>query len=244
MLNETLDTPTTPSASARQSPLADDIFTFQHVTKKDTLDFELGLFQTKWFDYRMLTTLEATWQFVRDYETVYREFYAQMLDRERANFVQPQDEVKLREGLAAGLSKAKRYFSSCWRARQVADAIGIPYKQYIRLTMDARLRNWQRNTLPQPGQLYTDYVVEMALKRWEEIKKSRIFFAEHKAFQAQNYMGISYQDDYHEYLMAQAKERPHESDILADLIKNGSLPYEKVMSRLSDEMREKVANRM
>lgn len=228
----------------RPSPLADDIFAFTHIAKKGSLDFELGLFQTKWFDYRMMTPAEATREFIRQYEVVYREVYAAMLDRERSQFVQPMTVEKVESGLVEGVAKAKRYLSSCWRARQVADAMGIPYKNFIRLTMDARLRNWKRNSLPQPSQLYTDYVVEKALSRWEEIQKSRLFLAEHPAYRNENYVGAAHQNDYHEWLLSQASQRQQEADLLADLIRSGALPYEKVMARISDTLKEQVQGKI
>jgi len=56
--------------------------------------------------------------------------------------------------------------SSLYRARQVADALGMPYQAYVRFAFEwCEKSNWAN--LPQPNQLYGDRLTTHIAARWE-----------------------------------------------------------------------------
>ncbi len=72
---------------------------------------------TKWFDYRFLTPLDATLQFMEDYEIVYRAMWKSTFDSSTAD---------LKCGRAEkGLFANRREFSTFWNARVYADTLGV-----------------------------------------------------------------------------------------------------------------------
>jgi hypothetical protein len=209
-------------------------------------EFDKGLFQTKWFDYRHMTNLQATKAYIEAYGAVYRRHYAQEFDRERAEHVRVLDFNQMMGALRGddkkSATKAKSRFVGCWRGRQIADALGMPYDSYIDLAIGYRMRRWKQGYMPQPQHLYHEYDVEKIQARWEEMQTGRIYVAEHPAYLVQNYQGIAHQDDYHEWLFKQAQLRRNPGETLARFINDDQMPYEKAMAR-SDEYTAEMIKR-
>lgn len=223
----------------RTDTLESDYYS-QFIDKK-TLEHEQELFTRKWFDYRHMTVLQATGVYIEAYNKVYRRIYAREYDRERAEHIKPINfEGILGDLKRNGLPKAKRRFVGCWRGRQIADWLCMPYEIYLDLAFTYRMRWWQQNTMPQPTQLYGEAIVEKIVERWEELKLSNIYTAEHPAYLNQNYQDIAHQNDYHEWLFTQANSRQNVPEFLAQFVKDDHLPLEKVRSRVSQEVYEKV----
>lgn len=223
----------------RVLPLEDDIFAFRLIDKK-ILDFELELFATKWFDYRQLTGVQATKVYIEAYAEAYKEVYARELDYERAPFVKPVDYEKLMGRLAEGEAKAKKSYKGFWRGRQVADALGMPYRIYIDLAFTARMRRWKQRFLPQPWHLYHEYDVEKIQLKWIEQQETILFTSEDPAYLVQNYRGAAHQNDYHEWLITQAMARSNPASYLARFIDEHQLQLEKVQHRVPDDIYERV----
>lgn len=223
----------------RQNPLEDDVLAMTYANK-DLIDLEPGLFATKWFDYRMMTPAAATRLYMDAFGDIYRQVYADVKDRTAAEHIAvPNCEVIMNE-LTCGDEKkekrAKTRFASMWRGRQVADAAGMPYREFIDIAMRKRLRYWSNNKhLPQPQQLYLDWVVEHVMERWAELQSGRLYLAEHDAYMVQNYQGIAFQDDYHEWLFAQAQLRSNPTWQIAQFVNEDRLPLDKVESRFGED---------
>lgn len=224
-------------STALDAPRTDTIESdfYSTVVPKKYADWDLDLFKTKWFDYRMMTPLQATHAYIEAYAQVYRRIYASEFDVMRAEHVKPIDFDKLRVGIKNGSTKEKTRFVGCWHGRQVADFIGMPYLEYIDLAMTYRMRRWKQGYMPQPQHLYHEYDVEKIVERWEEMKTGRLYLAEHHAYLTQNYQGIAHQDDYHEYLFDMAGRRANKHSLLARFIDDDRLPFEKVKGRLSPD---------
>lgn len=206
---------------------------------KDILEHERELFTRKWFDYRHMTVLQATGAYIEAYNRVYKRIYAQEYDRQRAEYIAPLNfEGMLGDLKRNGTPKTKRKFVGCWRGRQIADWLCMPYDIYIDLAFTYRMRWWKQNTMPQPTQLYSEAIVEKIVERWEELKGSNIYVAEHPAYLVQNYQGLPHQNDYHEWLFAQAMSRMNPPAYLADFVQAHHLPIDKVRARLSPEQFE------
>lgn len=218
---------------------------------KELLERDLPLYDQKWFDYRMMTPVQATHAYMIEYAKVYRRIYAREFDFERAEHLtpisfdailavlnsagrnrHPDNEKKAKNAYA----KAKRAFTGCWHGRQIADFLCMPYAEYIDMAFTFRMRAWQQPTMPQPCQLYRDIEVEKIVVRWEEMREQRIHVAEHSAYMVQNYAGLKHQNDYHEYLFEMAMKRADPAGYLADFVNNDRLPLSKVKARLEPAM--------
>lgn len=226
----------------RESPIDDDMLAYRFVTDKRLLDFELELFATKWFDYRELTPLQATRLYIEAFVQKYREHYRVNFDAIAGKYVTPISIEKIWKGMREqNLSRRdKANFVGCWRGRQCADALGMPYDVYVDLALTARLNYWNRRNMPQPTHLYSEMVVEKVQERWEELQARKLYLSDRPAYLVQNYAGIAHQDDYHEWLMKQAGLRSNPAEFLACFVNEDVLPLEKVESRYDEHMLERI----
>src|SRR5690606_1370421 len=94
-----------------------EIMMMQYVPAKDR-KIEAELMTTKWFDYRLMHPVQATYYFYRQYKDAYREYYRRAINYEAAAFVKP---TKQHDFLLS------REAMSFWRLRQAVDALGIRY---------------------------------------------------------------------------------------------------------------------
>jgi hypothetical protein len=218
----------------RQSPLESDYFAQAFINKKFQA-FDLELYNLKWFDYRFMTPLEATKTYIGVYGGIYRRIYAREIDRARSEFVRPITFEHIKKGLDEDTVKAKRAFTGCWRGRQFADALGMPYEHYIELAFTYRMRAWNRPYLPQPEHLYHQIDLEKIQNRWEELQPTRLWTSDHPAYLVHNYADISVQNDYHEWLFKQAALRGNAQECLARLVNMDQLPVSKVRARLTED---------
>src|SRR5258707_10123655 len=84
---------------------------------------ERNLDQTKWFDYRFLTPMEATEAFASAYQQEFQDRYGKNIDTE---------ESKGKTGTRGNNWKSNsREFISFWGARQFADELGVPYGFFV-----------------------------------------------------------------------------------------------------------------
>lgn len=223
----------------RYLSLTNDMLVQMHVPAK-IQKYDLDLFQTKWFDYRRMTPLQATVEYIKAYEEVYRMIYARELDIERAKYVKVYDPIGLFTDLRYGKTKAKARLTGYWKGRQIADALGIPYAIYIENVMTYRLRRWQRTHLPSPSLLYHEYDVEKMQIRWEEMQAGRLYLPEDPAFLVQNYQNLPYQNDFHEWLFKQANMRTDRAWNMAEMIQRDFLPIDKVAERVEPDVYQQV----
>lgn len=226
----------------RYSPIDDDIVMHQFISNKRNIDVEMDLFQSKWFDYRFMTPLQATRVYIQKYDDVFRHHYAKTIDSEAAKHVRTVSIEGIFDGLKAPESsthkKAKTQFTACWFGRQLADAMGMPYDTFINLAFEVRLKYWNRAYLPQPQHLYSEMVEERAGARWKELQEGRLYTSDHPAYIGENYQNLPVQNDYHEWLISQALTRANSGEMLGRFINQNILPAEKVKSRVEPGMFE------
>ena len=126
---------------------------------------EALLMESKWFDYRRLHPLVATYHFAHCYQEAYRHYIRVGTDSIKALYVlafKGMDFIRHREVLAV------------WRLRQLADQHGIRYDWLCRQAMDWCLeRCWPHP--PRPSQIHTN--VEMIadlIIAWEKEQTIRV----------------------------------------------------------------------
>lgn len=172
---------------------------------------ERDLSVTKWFDYRFLTPLEATLQFMEDYEIVYRAMWKSTFDLTEAD----SKCGRAKKGLFAN----RREFSTFWNARVFADMLGVRYPFFIRTTMETALRRGKWKRLPRPGQLWNKPdCIEAVRTKWEEELAGRQAVSELAHYRLENFLGLPHQVDHQEHALRVAKKRPNMQRALGSYI--------------------------
>lgn len=245
--------------------------------KSEWLAVEAALYRGKWFDYRFLNPVQATYIYAHEYVKAYRQAFRTNMDYARAEFVKPLDierlfvepaapsrfadetEEKWQKRLKEHAKKVKSHklrTSGIWRGRQVADAMGMPYKVYLELAFHWALRYWQQANLPRPQQLYSDLIVDRATIDWETRQKDEFFYSTLPQYGNYNYeramkiiaeqpglenTALHSQNAHHEWLLEQCKDRVNGYRLLAQMVfRDQVLPLDKVRSRLDTHGFEQV----
>lgn len=215
-----------------RSPDECDRLMFSHV-RREWIDYEGALFTSKWFDYRPLNPVDATYLYAHHFKVAYRAAYRCTIDHKAAPNVKPLKKDDL-------FDCPQIQIAGIWRGRQHADALCMPYNLYIDFAMKARLAYWNRNHLPRPCQLYSEQVVNRVIKQWEDHQRGFLLFGTHSAYKNEAYVGTTAQNDHHEWLFSQIDKRDNGFIPLVNLYTSGLLPIEKITARLGDSVSERV----
>lgn len=227
----------------RQLPVTDDYMAHLYIPAKFR-EIDRELFWSKWFDYKRLTPYKATIAYMEAYVQVYKRLYARHFDRTRAEHITPFRVGEVLVRITSDDEKALRQFRACWRGRQVADALGMPYDAYIEMAFDLRLRFWKQNYMPKPEQLYKDDMIDKVVVKWQELKRSKIYISEDEAYNIDNYVGSPYQNDYITWLITQATHRNDTAGYLSDFVKNNQLNLAIIEDRLGTDIAREVEARL
>lgn len=196
----------------------DDLFALEiALIPQELRDLEAGLMQSRWFDYRDMLPAQATQHFADRYDAIYREVYSALRDYRKAD-----DVVALRHD---DLFKSPELLA-LWRARQAADAIGCKYDFYLR---QAFKMAWDRGWtyIPRPNQIYGEALTQDIADQWKLERAASLQLAESPFFRNDAYVGHPNQDAYHQYLVAEIKQREHPHLSLARVMfKERALPVE------------------
>lgn len=242
-----------------------DYLTFKFVPEQSR-QFDRQLYESKWFDYRFMSPIEATAEFIAAYERVGRRIYARDIDYERAEhikFMSAEEYLNILDDQAGLMSeakgvaqvkkveksidRAKKNFAGHWRARSVADAIGMPYDAFIDSMMSYRMAwegsvVWRKSngdakprkpTIAQPTQLYNESDVNKTIERWAEMQVSRIWYAEHHAYMPENWRAAPAQIDYTSYLLERARGAHFDKTVIG-MLNNDKIAPQGVRHVLGD----------
>lgn len=222
----------------RESPFDDDLVAFKFIEDKRNHEYEPELYQSKWFDYRFMTPLQATRHYIQAYDGVYRRHYAQNVDAVAAKHVRTISIDGIFAGLEAPTSstykKAKSHLTACWFGRHMADKLTMPYEVYIDLAFEYRLRYWNRPYLPQPQHLYSDLVIDRVSERWPELQKSRLYTSDHPAYMVENFADLPAQTSYRIWLRDQALTRANPGELLGRFVNEDRLPLDQLQAWVTD----------
>ena len=196
-------------------------------------EFEVPLMGTKWFDYRQLTAVQATYLFADRYREAFKRFLRVHVDAQRAEFIKVlkhEDLFECKPSVITGL----------WRARQHADAFGMPYEDYLEDALTSSF-DVMREYLPQAHMLYTDRIIGYVQDRWEQRQRAKLYLAESPLYMVENYRGLPAQNSYHEWLFTQAELRANRAQILSELVYGRNLlPEEKMIARYDADLVREV----
>lgn len=191
-------------------------------------ELEPDLMQTRWFDYRRMTPLEATKLFALLYNIEYRNRAAMMRDLERA--AMQRDQLK---GLE---NETSVNLLSAWRSRQAADRIGCRYEFYIRYAFKRTFENLWRY-IPRINQLYNEDLATDIATQWELESRVSLQLASDPFFKTDRYVGHPDQLAYHQYLINEARRREHPHMMLARVVyREKMLPAELVVESFGPDV--------
>ena len=121
---------------------------------------EQELFKTKWFDYRKMHPVRATYVFAAYYKLAYNKMMQRRKDVNNGS-------VGVRGKLGDVFTETdKATRQGFWKARQNADRHGIPYGFYVRAAMRWADRRNQKYLL-RPMHLYGEEITEYLIELWQ-----------------------------------------------------------------------------
>lgn len=164
---------------------------------------EAKLYRTKWFDYRGMREVQATYLFANHY----RKAYSRLMEMRVGNEI-GQYKVGLKGHDVFLIGKAE--LTGMWRARRMADEMGIPYSFYCNTAIQyCNDFLWKR--LPRPTQLYSEKVVEVVREKWEEHSAAYIQIPDDECYLLENYTESYNQDSFQHWLCGEIEKKtyPH-----------------------------------
>lgn len=188
---------------------------------------ERALAQTKWFDYRFLSPVDATLKFVGDYQRAFRVKWKEI----------NSEEAELKRGIASGgLWHNRKEFKEFWNARFHADSLGIDYYIYCSTNMERALRRAKQTRLLRPGQMRSEDCVRAVTERWEEELAGSRWLSELPHYREENYCALPDQIAHQEHVAQTARKRSNPRIALAAAI-NGArvLPTNRAEEMLGTE---------
>lgn len=133
-----------------------DLFTLNNPGLNTT--GEAKLYESKWFDYRRMHPMRATFELIEEYCQSHRRQYARRFDVHEAAALNLNPMLEGRHKLEA-----------FWNARRKIDALGISYDYYCSTAADLAERCWSH--LCRPEDLGNSFIVTRVGEEWKEYTK-------------------------------------------------------------------------
>jgi hypothetical protein len=220
--------------------------------KSEWIGVEAALFRGKWFDYRFMNPVQATYLYAHYFAKFYRMAFSSNIDSITAEFISPlpagdwfalpvKTDKQTDKQFDAAVKKRKTLISGLWRGRQVADAMGVPYDLYLERAFHWTLRYWQQAHLPRPQHLYSDLVTDRTAIDWEERQSHRLYFSDKAPYKNRAYQALHCQNAHHEWLFEQVARRGGDPAVMARLIfQEELLPAGKARARIGEAAFDRV----
>lgn len=203
------------------------------VVPAEVLAGEPELMGTAFVPNRYSSAYQRTEDFAQIYEHVYRTNRPHFSGRVR--LAQPRERLWV---------WPDQDIIALWRARQLADMIGVPYQFYVRTAFSACMAAGY-SRCPAPLDMLRDPIVEQVeaefkrtggLRSWAEYCADKV----HPMLLAENYKGDPIQVAAHDDLLAKSVQFPHFFTLEAMLIQEKILPAQAARERFGDERVERL----
>ena len=188
---------TNPNEHTRQR-LA-DLELIARIIPRQHLEPEAELLITKWPAYRFLSPMAATKQFHRAFVESYKRYIRTNIDYEMAE--------KSAIGARIEFDQQNAHLTQLWRARQIADGLGMPYEAYMDFVFDFASCRIRQN-IPQPNQLGPSPTSKIA---WFA-KLNKYWTPDHKM------IWLNRMEPMVQYSMAHNKDLPAQEQFRRDLV--------------------------
>lgn len=207
---------------AALDPQSCDVLAIAKIDRK-LLNRETALYKSKWFDYRPMHPVLATYLLAHHYNRAYGDMVGQCYDHNKRFMVA----FKGKDVMAC------REVKSFWKLRQRIDELGIRYDFFCREAMSWCIDNgWKQP--PRPAHVATnDELIIHVTNLWEMESRAKIQWARSARFTAAAFVGAPDQLAYEEHLTARIMQRPHPKySIHAALYLHDALRIEAAIERL------------
>jgi len=178
-----------------------EVLTIQHIPFKE-YENEAELMASKWFDYRRLHPMQATYYFVKCYTEAYQAFYRKAIDAEVAPFVRC---IKKRDFLEA------KERLSMWRLRRLCDQLGMRYDFFLNFAMNYHYRmmtNDGKVYPPRPAHLLNNEdLIADAVIAWEEQCQATLQIAADPYYRTSQFVGSRDQLAHEAFVVGLIKQR-------------------------------------
>lgn len=199
---------------------------FSRLKRKAYKGREAFLYRVKWFDYRTLHPVKATYLFAHMFIEEYRAAYKLRIDVDRGNYVRPYKGT----GDIFHEKTNKQISSAMWRARQAADLRGIPYNLYcyaiFRWTEIVNFSN-----LPRPNHFYSEEMRDKATEYWLDVSHAATVLPKLPTYRVENFKGTKDQRAAHKYLINMLKARQDPRYLMQRLVYEDRLLPELVAAK-------------
>lgn len=196
-----------------------DIFALSYIDA-EILSLEWECFKSKWFDYRALHPSMATSLFGKTFNLIKAEIHRKEVDENEAKWMLANaHKFRLEE-------QTERNIKAFWRARQVADLIGMRYDLFCRAAFDF-LRNkksWKR--MPNPSQLYAKDVVAACVAAWEFEKKAQLIKPKSRFCLADS--DAWFKKEFDQWFIGQIVTRQNKNELLKAAVEDGILTVQSI----------------
>jgi hypothetical protein len=189
---------------------------------KEIRQDEICLFKSKWFDYRGLHPVKATYYFAHCFVVAYKRAYATTRDLEASKTIKPfrVDDVFNSSDINA-----------VWRARQACDSAGVSYEFYVKHALEVCYKGGWRY-LPRPNQIYSSAMIDEVTDAWEIYCKDIL-----QIVKDQSQYGTKELSDWY---IRQLKFRASPAYSASKLIKTGILTALEIADGLSEAVATKA----
>ena len=136
------------------------------------LSKEAELFQTKWYPYRVLHPVVATYRYAHELNKTYQRYYQMTRDYTKGKY------IRVSKGKDIWYAKNPGGFI---KGRQQADMMGIPYEFYTSAAYEfLYIKKWKH--IPRQCHLYAVDVIEYVEAKWQEYARSALILSEDPFF--------------------------------------------------------------
>lgn len=222
------------------TPQRYDALTVEHIPAKYWAR-ESELYKGKWWDYRIMHPLQATYHFVQAYRAAYKVAYARRTDSEAAKWIRVFQHDDFLEG-------APSTRTALWLARQQADEIGCPYTFFCNRAMHyAERRDWAM--LPRPQAMYStrpmyqsDLTIAQYVERqWQERCRVEIMHAESDFYRVENFVNNVHQRQHQRMLIERVRHLPQRVTLIGSFVYDQRLLLEEFVCELLPDGNELLA---
>jgi hypothetical protein len=200
-----------------------DIFALTHIDP-EVLAVELECFSLKWFDYRHLHPAQATQYFGRIFNKIRAEVHGREIDESESKWM-----ARYAHSFRLD-TQSPRNIKGFWRARQVADLIGMKYEVFCRAAINylRSQRSWSR--IPSPSQLYSKEVTQACVTAWEHELKAQIMHPRSKLLMADS--EAWFKPEFDQWYIKQIRERSNWRELLANAVREGILTVQSIKEKM------------
>lgn len=179
-----------------------EILMINKIPKKER-KIETELMTTKWFDYRLMHPMYATYYFYHLYIKEFQAFWAKAINFETSSFIYPfkgdarLDFMKAREAL------------SIWRLRQKADLLGIRYDFFLKTAFNKihRMQAGGRIIPPRPAMFNKEELLAEIHNEWLAMCKASLQIACSPYFTVLNFNNSLMQREHESFVLDQVAQR-------------------------------------